>query len=206
MDDIKINITSSRSLDPTILKTSFDEWYEELEPSDQHLIRFNVQIYSVDEYGEKTDDVGHMQGDFFDLEYGMSEEAYYFFMLCDSVSQDLSNMASSIINKDGCIQEYICGPDEKLLYLDKLYIEPKYRNMGIGSYVINEIKELLEYCCQISPDVAVLLPSPQEKINGKIVTIKDNKEYDDKKNQLIQLYKSCGFQKIANEDFMFKKL
>lgn len=206
MDEIKINIKSSRCLDPTILGASFDEWYEELEPSDQTLIRFNMEVYSADKYGERLEDIGYAWGTVLDLEYGAHEEPYFFFELCDSVSQDLCDMASAVINKRGLLKKHVLAPDEQMVYLDRIYIKPDYRNLGIGRYIMDEIGELLNYFCQLSPDVMVIVPSPQAEIDGQITSIKDNKEYREKKNKLVEYYTSCGFEKIANEDHMFKRL
>ena len=81
------------------------------------------------------------------------------------------------MDKDGCIKEHICEFHKNIMYIDRIYIEEKYRNIGIASFVIESISELLEYTVNLNPHTLILLPKPQQKNGeGELCNIKDKEE------------------------------
>ena len=129
-----------------------------------------------------------------------------FYEVCDCVGEDLEPLAASIIDKDGWIKENICEFDENLMYIDRIYVEEKYRNIGVASFVIKCIEELLEHTVNLNPHVLILLPKPQEKDNaGNLHNIKNEEQKEICMKNLIKLYKKLGFKKIRNSNYMMKK-
>ena len=104
------------------------------------------------------------------------------------------------------MKENICAYDENLMYIDRIYVEEKYRNIGIASLVIESLNELLEYTVNLEPHTLILLPKPQEKDkDGHLHNVEDEEEKDIRMNKLIKLYKKLGFKKIRNSNYMMKK-
>lgn len=50
------------------------------------------------------------------------------------VSTDLYLMAEAITDKDGNVKKSICPPERNIMYIENIYIEEKYRGMGIGKW------------------------------------------------------------------------
>ena len=175
-----------------------------MEPYDKYITNIQIRIYYVDDEGEELDVVGYGEGYFFEADFTRYDEGITFYELCDMVSQASYEMAGEIVDNYGWIEETFCDPYDNIYYLDKFYIKPKYRNLGIGKYVINYMGELLEYICRLSTNVIILNPTPIEEQDGTVKRIKDDKEYKFRKKQLVKFYKSCGFKEMPNKNHMFK--
>lgn len=129
-----------------------------------------------------------------------------FYDLCDSVGTDLEYMASAIVDEEECIKDEICEFDENLMYIDRIYINEKFRGLGVDSYVINSLNEILEYSVNLSPNVLILLPAPQEiGEDGLLQEAKDEKISKNNKKRLIKLYKKLGFEKLEDSNYMIKR-
>lgn len=115
-------------------------------------------------------------------------------------------MASAIVDKNGDIKEEICEFDENLMYIDRIYIEEQYRGLGIATYVINSLNSILEYSVNLSPDVLILLPVPQEKgRDGLLTEVRDEQKKKECLKKLLKLYKRLGFTKIRGSKYMIKR-
>ena len=93
------------------------------------------------------------------------------------------------------------------MYIDRIYIEEKYRGLGIASYILNSLNQILEYSTNMNPHVLILLPKPQEKNNkNRLVNMNDKDKEKFYKSKLIDLYNKLGFKKIRNTEYMLKRV
>jgi len=54
--------------------------------------------------------------------------------------------------------------DRDVLYIDEIFTEKKYRNMGIGSMVVKQLPKLIRQILKLRPGCIVLLANPFEII------------------------------------------
>lgn len=149
-------------------------------------------------------EIGKLKGNYF--EAGVVIDDYSFYDICDCKGADLEPLAAAITNREGYIKEIIFEVDENLMYIDRIYIEEEYRGVGITSFVIESLNEVLQYTMELNPNVYILLPKPQEKDeNGKIDNMKDEYQKEICMEKLLKLYKRLGFKKISNSNYMVKK-
>ena len=82
--------------------------------------------------------------------------------------------------------------------IDKIFIEEKYRNKGIGSIIVKELPELIRNILKLRPGCLVLLANPFEIKNKKFVA-ETNKE---KIEKLIKFYEKNGFERIKKTQYL----
>ncbi|MBQ2835803.1 MAG: GNAT family N-acetyltransferase [Clostridia bacterium] len=174
------------------------------EYNEKYIIDIFIDILGIKKDTGEEINIGKLEGNFFESQFVMDDTS--FFDVCDCVGRDLEPLAEVIIDRDGDIKENICDYHENLMYIDRIYVEEKYRNIGIASLVIESLNELLEYTVNLEPHTLILLPKPQEKDkDGHLHNI----EYEEEKNicmkKLIKLYRKLGFKKIRNSNYMMKK-
>lgn len=82
----------------------------------------------------------------------------------------------------------------------------KFRGLGIASYVLISLNDILEYSVNLSPNVLILLPAPQEiGEDGLLQEVRDEKINENNKKRLIKLYKKLGFEKLEDSNYMIKR-
>lgn len=182
-----------------------EEAIENQEYNDKYIIYMKIDIIGIEKESGEEINIGELNGDFFEPQIVINETS--FFEVCDCVGADLEPLAEAIIDEDGFIKENICQFDETLMYIDRIYIEEKYRGAEIASFVIESLNELLQYTLKLNPDVLILLPKPQAKDkDGNMHNIEDEKTKDLCMQKLLKLYKKLGFKKIRNTNYMVKKI
>ena len=174
------------------------------EPNEKYVINIWIDIIGIKENSDEKIKIGGLEGNYFKASITIDD--YTFYEICDCEGADLEPLAASITDRDGNIKESICEFDENLMYIDRIYIEKEYRGVGIASFVIESLNEILQYTTELNPNVYILLPKPQEKDEeGKISNMKDEKEEKICMEKLLKLYKKLGFKKIRNTNYMIKK-
>ena len=202
-DSISLSVSGTRG-ELEYIDEEFDNWKEYQESQEKYIINIFVNIYATNLDTQNKEKIGKLTGNFFESEIVMDDISFY--DLCDSVGTDLEHMASAIVDEEECIKDEICEFDENLMYIDRIYINEKFRSLGIASYVINSLNEILEYAVNLSPNVLILLPVPQEiGEDGLLQEVRDEKINENDKKRLIKLYEKLGFEKLEDSNYMIKR-
>lgn len=125
-----------------------------------------------------------------------------FYELCDIFSGDSEAIACAVCNKSGKISRRFL-PDKStcksVCILDKIVIEDRFRGMGIGAIIINNIFNIIHNKFGVS--VIFLNASDFESANKYGF---ESLEYKNGTSRLINFYKKAGF-KIIKNNIMFIK-
>ena len=200
---ISLSVSGTRG-ELEYIDEEFDNWREDQDFEEKYIINIFVNIYATNLDTQKKEKIGKLTGNFFESEIVMDDISFY--DLCDSVGTDLEHMASAIVDEEECIKDEICEFDENLMYIDRIYINEKFRGLGIASYVINYLNEILEYSVNLSPNVLILLPAPQEiGEDGLLQEVRDEEINENNKKRLIKLYEKLGFEKLKDSNYMIKR-
>lgn len=202
-DSISLSVSGTRG-ELEYIDEEIDNWRDDQDFEEKYIINIFVNIYATNLDTQKKGKIGKLTGNFFESEIVMDDISFY--DLCDSVGTDLEHMASAIVDEEECIKDEICEFDENLMYIDRIYINEKFRGLGIASYVINSLNEILEYAVNLSPNVLILLPAPQEiGEDGLLQEVRDEKINENDKKRLIKLYEKLGFEKLEDSNYMIKR-
>ena len=202
-DSISLSVSGTRG-ELEYIDEEIDNWRDGQDFEEKYIINIFVSIYATNLDTQKKGKIGKLTGNFFESEIVMDDISFY--DLCDSVGTDLEHMASAIVDEEECIKDEICEFDENLMYIDRIYINEKFRGLGIDSYVINSLNEILEYAVNLSPNVLILLPAPQEiGEDGLLQEVRDEKINENDKKRLIKLYEKLGFEKLEDSNYMIKR-
>lgn len=202
-DSISLSVSGTRG-ELEYIDEEIDNWRDGQDFEEKYIINIFVSIYATNLDTQKKGKIGKLTGNFFESEIVMDDISFY--DLCDSVGTDLEHMASAIVDEEECIKDEICEFDENLMYIDRIYINEKFRGLGIASYVINSLNEILEYAVNLSPNVLILLPAPQEiGEDGLLQEVRDEKINENDKKRLIKLYEKLGFEKLEDSNYMIKR-
>ena len=202
-DSISLSVSGTRG-ELEYIDEEIDNWRDGQDFEEKYIINIFVNIYATNLDTQKKGKIGKLTGNFFESEIVMDDISFY--DLCDSVGTDLEHMASAIVDEEECIKDEICEFDENLMYIDRIYINEKFRGLGIASYVINSLNEILEYAVNLSPNVLILLPAPQEiGEDGLLQEVRDEKINENDKKRLIKLYEKLGFEKLEDSNYMIKR-
>lgn len=202
-DSISLEVSGTRG-ELNYIDKDINNYIEEQDYEDKYVINVFVDIFATNLDTQEKVEIGKLTGNFFESEIIMDGISFY--DLCDSISTDLEHMASAIVDEDECIRDDICKFDENLMYIDRIYINEKFRGLGIASYVLNSLNNMLEYSVNLSPNVLILLPAPQEiGEDGLLQEVRDEKINENDKKRLIKLYEKLGFEKLKDSNYMIKR-
>lgn len=203
-DSISLEVSGTRR-ELNYIDRDINNYIEEQDYGDKYLINVFIDIFATNLDTQEKVEIGKLTGNYFESEIIMDDISFY--ELCDSISTDLEHMASAIVDEEDCIKDEICEFDENLMYIDRIYINEKFRELGIASYVINSLNEILEYSVNLSPNVLILLPAPQEVgEDGLLQEVRDEKINENDKKRLINLYEKLGFKMLKNSNYMIKRI
>ena len=204
LDSISLRVSGCRDLH--YIQGDIGDWLENDDMINKNTRDIKIEILGSSLENDESIRIGEMRGYFFESE--LARDDISFLYLCDAMSADLEMMASAIINEHGNIREEFCDCHETLMYIDRIYLEEKYRGLGISSYVIENLNEILEFSINLYPRVVlILLPMPQDRIEeGLLSEMKNEEKKHLCKQKLVKLYKNLGFNEIENTDYMLKKV
>lgn len=202
-DSISLKVSGTRG-EINYIDKEIDKCIEEQDDEDKYVINVFIDIFATNLDTQEKEKIGKLTGNYFESEIVMYDISFY--DLCDFIDTDLEHMASAIVDEEECIKNEICEFDENLMYIDRIYINEKFRGLGIASYVINSLNEILEYSVNLSPNVLILLPAPQ-KIgeDGLLQEIRDEDINKQNKEKLYKLYEKLGFKKLEDSNYMVKR-
>lgn len=115
------------------IKSNIENWKESQEIDDKYIVNISIEILGIKTDSDEEIKIGYLEGNFFEADIVMDDANFY--DVCDCVGADLEPLASAIVDADGDIRGEICECDENLMYIDRIYIEEKYRGLGVASYI-----------------------------------------------------------------------
>ena len=152
-------------------------------------------------YGTIKDDNGYEIGDFnlYELEDDCS-----FYDKCDAMSGDIEVVAATICGKRGnVLKKYI--PDsiyfDTIMILDKITIKRECRGLGIGSSVVKNLLQMINY--QFGSGKALFLCASAFELANEYGF--DSKEYKEGTKRLVEFYKKLGFKVVKDSVLAFYK-
>ena len=118
-----------------------------------------------------------------------------FLSKCDFVSGDCEIIASVVCDESGAVSDehlndYSRG--DNIIILDSIRIDERYRNQGIGSTLISNLSEMLEY--QFGEFACILLYAGDFEAAKKYGF--DSPEYEEGSRRLVEFYERLGFEHI----------
>ena len=171
--------------------------------SDEDLLnqRYFFTIYKTDDEFNKEDQIGEIEMTYMDI--CMAEEnGYDIFMLFDMIDAEKEGVFNYLFDYNGEANEEYVGMDKDVLYIDKIYIERKYRSDGIGSKIVSELPKLIRNILKLRPGCLVLLANPFEMESGELIANR-NKENIEK---LIKFYINNGFERIEDTQYLVRNM
>lgn len=177
---------------------------DDMEDCHRFIVKYFIDVYVTDLENDKDTKVGFLDGYYILPEEFM--EYSNFFDICDAHSQELSEMASSLINDNLKLNEELATDEDCICYISNLYIYKKFRNCGIGSYILSELQDILFYYASEVITKTILLPKSRVLTNQRILQNISEKNQNKEKlqNELIKFYKKNGFSFIKETVYMWR--
>ena len=173
----------------------------------QYIKDFFMNIYVTNPDEEEKMQIGSIKGRFFTLmdfrRFGITLSD-----VADCRGWDFEAMASAIVGKDGNIKPEIADEDDTIVYIEDFYINKQFRSCGIGSYIIDNLEDILYYYANTIIDKIIVLPQPRvvNKSKGLQNISEKNKKKDVIMKRLVSFYNENGFEFIKNTKYMVKKI
>ena len=155
----------------------------------QYIKDFFMNIYVTNPDEEEKMQIGSIKGRFFTLidftRFGITLSD-----VADCRGWDFEAMASAIVGKED------------------FYINKQFRSCGIGSYIIDNLEDILYYYANTIIDKIIVLPQPRvvNKSKGLQNISEKNKKKDVIMKRLVSFYNENGFEFIKNTKYMVKKI
>lgn len=171
--------------------------------SDESLLnqRYFFTIYKTDDELNKQQKIGRIEMTYMDV-WMAEETGYGVFDLFDLIDSEKQGVCEYLFSFDGEKNDEYVGMDRDVLYIDEIFIEKKYRNIGIGSKLVKELPRLIKQILKLRPGCIVLLANPFE-IQEKKMKPSSNKEEIEK---LIKFYVKNGFHRIEDTQYLVKNM
>lgn len=171
--------------------------------SDESLLnqRYFLTIYKTDDELNKQEQIGRIEMTYMDV-WMAEETGYGVFDLFDLIDSEKQGVCEYLFSFDGEKNDEYVGMDRDVIYIDEIFIEKKYRNMGIGSKIVKELPKFIKQILKLRPGCIVLLANPFE------IEEKEFKPTSDKKRieKLIKFYAKYGFQRIEDTQYLVKNM
>lgn len=170
-----------------------------------------TQNYFYDFYGiivlsnEKAErtEIGKIYGTCINIqEYDINEDAS-FVRVCDEINPDIYSMSEAITDIEGNFLEEIIDFD-KLLYLDRIFIDKDYRNNGIGTYIIENLNTIFKFYCNFYFDAIILQAKPQEIDDDFRIQQYVGSNLKLRQRKLIDFYKRLRFCSFKDTSYMIR--
>ena len=166
--------------------------------SDESLLnqRYAIEMYKTNENLDKKEKIGRIDMTYMDV-YMAEEIGFDVFMLFDLIDSEKQGAYHYLFNDNEPNDKYV-GMDLDVIYIDKIFIQKEYRNMGIGSTIVKELPKLIRNILKLRPGCLVLLANPFEIENKEFIAERDK----DKIEKLIRFYERNGFERIENTQYL----
>lgn len=158
-------------------------------------------IYEADEDFNKTEKIGQIEMTYMDIWLAESLD-YSIFMLFDMIDADKQDVGRYLFDSYQEKNDNYVGIDKDVLYIDKIYIEKKYRNIGIGKKIVQELPRMVRSILKLRPGCLVLLANPFEMKEGELVANREKEKIE----ELIKFYINNGFERIEDTQYLVKNM
>ena len=158
-------------------------------------------IYEADEDFNKTEKIGQIEMTYMDIWLAESLD-YSIFMLFDMIDADKQDVGRYLFDSYQEKNDNYVGMDKDVLYIDKIYIEKKYRNKGLGRKIVQELPRMVRSILKLRPGCLVLLANPFEMEEGELVANRDKEKIE----KLIEFYVNNGFERIEDTQYLVKNM
>ena len=181
--------------------------FEGMELDEQYITNFWIDIYVTNLEENSEMKIGYMKGSLF-TPLDFTRFDIDFDDVADSRGWDFYDMACAIMGNDKNVKKEIADEIDTIGYIEDFYINKQFRNYGIGSYIINNLEEILYFYSSQFPTRLIVLPQPRvvNKDRGHQNVSEKNKNKDLLMKKLISFYKMSGFEFIENTKYMLKKV
>ena len=178
---------------------------EKMEVNDKYITYFFIDIFASDLEEDSNTKIGFIKGCIIQPESLMIDSNFY--DTCDAESEELEEMASTLVDEECNMLGKYANSTDYICYVSDFYIYKKFRECGIGSYVINQLDDILYYYSKDFITKIILLPKPRvidNQRHTKNISEKYKKIESILKDKLIKFYSDNGFKKIYDTDYMIK--
>lgn len=162
--------------------------------------RYFLTIYKTDEELDKKEQIGIIEMTYMDV-WMAEETGWSIFDLFDLIDSEKQGVYQYLYDDDEPNEIYV-GMDRDVLYVDKIFIEEKYRKRGIGSKIVKEIPKLVKQILKLRPGCIVLLANPYEIEGNELKPSNDKNEIE----RLIKFYEKNGFQRIEDTQYVVRNM
>ena len=173
---------------------------------EKYINHFVIRILITDINEDTDTEIGFIRGKIIHSEEEMEDCNFY--EVGDAHSQELEEMAEVLIEKNWNLKNEIVNERDTICYISEFYLNKKFRNLGIGSFVLENLAELISYYSEQMITKIIVLPEPLVK--GKDGLLKamseNNPEKEKLKEDLIKFYSENVFKEIENSRYMIKNL
>ena len=173
---------------------------------EKYINHFVIRILITDINEDTDTEIGFIRGKIIHSEEEMEDCNFY--EVCDAHSQELEEMAEVLIEKNWNLKNEIVNERDTICYISEFYLNKKFRNLGIGSFVLENLAELISYYSEQMITKIIVLPEPLVK--GKDGLLKamseNNPEKEKLKEDLIKFYSENVFKEIENSRYMIKNI
>lgn len=179
---------------------------KDIDMIEKYINHFVIRILITDINEDTDTEIGFIRGKIIHSEEEMEDCNFY--EVCDAHSQELEEMAEVLIEKNWNLKNEIVNERDTICYISEFYLNKKFRNLGIGSFVLENLAELISYYSEQMITKIIVLPEPLVK--GKDGLLKamseNNPEKEKLKEDLIKYYSENGFKEIENSRYMIKNI
>ena len=173
---------------------------------EKYINHFVIRILITDINEDTDTEIGFIRGKIIHSEEEMEDCNFY--EVCDAHSQELEEMAEVLIEKNWNLKNEIVNERDTICYISEFYLNKKFRNLGIGSFVLENLAELISYYSEQMITKIIVLPEPLVKgKDGLLKAMSENNHEKEKlKEDLIKFYSENVFKEIENSRYMIKTI
>ena len=191
----------------TYLQNSILSEIDEMNINNKYITYFFIDVFIADLDNCKDKKIGFIRGCFIKPEAYMDDSNFY--NTCDAENGELEEMASILVNEDGYMKGKYANSSDCICYISDFYIYKKFRECGIGSYILNQLNHILRYYAREFITKIILLPQPRV-INNQRHTQNLSDKNSKRELELTQIlrdyYRKNEFKEIKNSKYMIKNV
>lgn len=152
----------------------------------------DIKLYENDELNNNKELIASIDGIFYDMDY-VYNYGFDFLDIFDMHSCDTVNIYDILFNQDDEIKEEYETLNNNIFYLERIYVEKKYRHKGYAKFLLEQLEDIIRYVAKLNVGVLIVCSQPFEKQGDHDRMIRKDNELQQKLNNL---YESVGFKKI----------
>lgn len=171
-------------------KFDFNDWEEILA-----YFPIGIKLYENDEQYNNKELIASIDGIFYDMDY-VDNYGFNLFDVFDMHSGDTVNIYDILFDEEGQFKEEYETLNNNIFYLERIYVEKKYRKQGYAKLLLNQLEDIIKYVAKLNVGIIVVCSQPFEKEDDHDKMIRKDKELQRKLNDL---YERVGFKKTGHK-------